>query len=311
MSMADHTGEPALTLELIGEELARVEDESENLARSSVDMLAPLLASSAPDEWVEFRVDQVRDAFMQYGISTYERDEIVGVLESSPRKLDSLDRLRALLERIYSAPYPLLDRASFDARVAFVVRAFLRPDQIVPALEKTSRMLRAQLDAAYSVLSPKAKREMLADAWAALASPRTRKPRTPPRTAADLAPPIERARISQMASDLADSVDDGSEIALLTAMHELVITGCRAIALHHTRTDPSIECPRLMELPPPDEAREMRFAANHPAAAISNALGVMLLVQNGPGKAALRARRWARFGDAPLHVLELVTSAGE
>jgi len=305
VSIFDHAGEPALTEELIDEELARVEDEAQDLARSSVDLLPALLASNAPDEWIALRVDQLREALVQQGISSYERDELLVILDEAPWRAapasDSLSRLRAMLHKINSVPYPMLEKWAFEHRVGFQVRAWMPADRVLPTLEKTERTLRAQLDAAMSVIAPAARTAIERRAIAALATQKTLKPRTPGRTACDLAPPPERARIVALAADLAHASDEPAEIALVIALHEIVATACIAYALHaHAEQT----CTRRIELTPDDDAREMRIAANHPISAIANALGAALLVEDGAARALPRARRWTRFGDAPLHIIE-------
>jgi len=48
----------------------------------------------------------------------------------------------------------------------------------------------------------------------------------------------------------------------------------------------------------------MRFAATAPVEAIVRALSIEWIMRNGLQEAALRARAWSAFGDAPLDVIE-------
>jgi hypothetical protein len=316
LSVADHTGEPALTGQLVEEEIARTEDESDDIARSSVDMLG-LVLGTKDDGWLSFRVDEIREALVKHGVSTFERDELLSIALAAPapaegtRAQESLRRLRDMLQHARATALPLLERSVFRQRLEFQTRAHMSPDSVPAAIEHGRVELRAQIDAAFSVIGPW--RSAAIRSWAAniLAEPARCTPRVPVRTAADLAPPPERARACGLASALADAWNDELEIAAMLAMYEALGTACRAMVLHDQRGDvPSAEkaCPRMLDLGDED-ARQMRIAANHPVSAVVTGLALDLLVRGGPAHAPARARRWMRFGDAPLHTLELVLNA--
>jgi hypothetical protein len=314
LSMADHAGEPALTLQLVDEEVARIDDESDDIARSSVDLLATLLASDDSDDWVSFRVDEIRDALVREGISEPERQELLEIARGARKRpegshgAEAISRLVRMLENANAAPLPLLERSVYRRRVEFQTRMFVSPDAIAPAIERARASLEAQIDAAFSVLGPRRASRMRGHAALLLSDPPRCAARVPVRVAADLAPPPERARACGLASALASAWTDEAEVVALLAMYESVVTACRAIALHDRRLDiaaSNAACPRISIV---DEPRELRLAANHPVTAVVGGLAIALLFQDGAAHAPSRARRWIRFGDVPLHVLELVVN---
>jgi hypothetical protein len=317
VSVADHTGEPALTEQLVEEEVARIEDESDDIARSSVEMLGLLLASADTDDWVSFRVDELRAALVKSGLSVFERIELLQIINTAPRHeegtrtREALRRLRDMLQNAHAVALPLLERSAFRQRLEFQTRALMAPDAIAPAIERARIVLRVQLDAAFSVLGRERAGLVRSRARTLLADPPRCAPRVPARTAADLAPPLERSRACGLASALAEAWTDEQEVAALFAMYEALGTACHAIAFHDLRRDvggAEAMCPRLANLGGDDDA-QMRIAANHPVTAVVTGLAIDLIVRDGAAHAAARARRWMRFGDAPLHVLELVVTA--
>lgn len=259
---------------------------------------------------MQFRIDEIRDAIVKNGISEAERDELLEIVHASPSRPEgshsgeALRRLVLVLENAHAVSFPLLERSAFRDRLAFQTRMLVSPDQVASALDKARTTLAAQIEIAFSVIGPRRASRIRGQAAMLFADPPRCAARTPVRVAADLAPPPERTRACGLANALSEAWSYEAEVAALLAMHESLVTACRALALHDgTGSGSHAACPRLVAV---DEKREDRLAANHPISAIVGGLAIALLLQDGAAHAPARARRWMKFGDAPLYVLELV-----
>ena len=132
------------------------------------------------------------------------------------------------------------------------------------------------------------------------------------RSRATIAPPVagtppERAAICGALQALQGAREPGARAAVLVALHDEVVVGLWALALHAEGAGPEhaiATAHPFYGAQPEREARLVRFAEANPIAAIGTGLAAELLSRGGAEGLGGVTERWLTFGEAPLDVIE-------
>lgn len=314
--------EHLLLTRLVEAELARVEEERA-LPRSASDLVRAVVATwrtppslEAVDErdgWLARRLREVRESLGGPGLDTTRArelddalDDLEEIIREQPFKQSTAElvRLRDALEGASGANAPI-GWAGLRARLRahFGVDA-ARAEDLVSGLTR-ARAAAAEL-AGKVKLYGESERDALGAQMDGVLYPRAlcRHESAASRIGALYVSP-ERAPLCHLTRGLAERADVPTSLAV--AMHTYVTVGLWAMDLATRNERVSEASARHPLLYPPTtkgHARAERLALARPATAIGTALGVAMLLKEGP---IAGARRLAALGDAPLDLTSAET----
>ncbi len=269
----------------------------------------------AMDAVLAWRAAQVRAALQPFTLSEAERAELREAVDAIDQRADArlprtrieIVRLRAVLATLWTAPFA---KDEWDD-VATSLHAYLGVtgdfDRLLVRIEEAAKIFREQAEVGLGVIAAPYAAQVRARAALALhASMPCRSGETESVVRA-LAPPSERAPACVVVHTVASAETDLDELTALVTLHDTAIVGAWSLALHGKVRDPAKARERWRLMAPPSaerEARLVRLASVHPAAAIGAAIAASILARDGVRRVIATARTWRAFGDAPLDVVE-------
>ena len=307
---------------LLASERLRVERERE-LPRAASDLVLamidamPLLPNAedtaAMDVAMAWRMDMVRGSLAPNLLSEAERTDLLvnlGRLRSRGAKVGkavaAIDKLVASLANMLVAPFPVDDEDVVEHDLAGFVGANLPLDTLGPIFEETRARLRAQVSAAFTVLSPPMEARVRQKALAMLLTPSPCGTTLPVQTARDLAPPLERTWSCALVKAADAATDDLDEVAALLALHDATVVASWAVATHGPTRASKLKDETLLHLTPAEGNLLVVSAEARPLRAMAAGVAASILVSEGAADVKKRAHAWRVFGEAPLDVVSTV-----
>jgi len=317
---------PGLELELLGRFVAseKLRLASERaLPRSASTLLGAIATTWRPpsdpkeiaprDEWLAARIEEVSQSLAPKALTALEREELEDALDPLERVVgDSLPKSRAALVELRLAVQRLdpaakgADRwTEISARLAADTGSRLSPETLLALLTADATALKAEIDKLVGVaitddVASRAAELLVAPPVACHAADAGSRMRA-------LEPPPERALDCALLARVIAAHTADEDLGVLVAMHDAVVTACRALVFARGGDDEAVALatPKLLAtLSPTDEGRLDRFAAVHPVEAIARALSIAWIMRNGLAQAALRANALRDWGDSPLDVID-------
>jgi hypothetical protein len=307
---------------LLSSERLRVELERE-LPRAASDLVLAMIDSipvqpknedvAAMDVAMAWRMDMVRGSLAPNLLSEAERTDLLtnlARLRSRVTKLGkavaAIDKLTAALGNLLVAPFPIDDEDVVEHDLAAFVGSSFPLDTLGPAFEETRARLKAQVSAAFTVLSPPMEARVRQKALTILLAPIPCGTTMPVQTARDLAPPLERAWSCALVKATDATQDDLDEVAALLALHDATVVASWAVARHGPTRAAKLKDETLLRLTPAQVNELVVSAEARPLRAMAAGLAAALLVGEGAADVKKRARAWRIFGEAPLDVVAAV-----
>jgi hypothetical protein len=328
------TLEPGLEVELLGRFVAseklRLADER-GLPRSASTLLGAIAATwrtpgplqsgkgpdmkalAARDEWLARRLGEVTQSLAPRSLTGLEREELEDALDplehavgdALPKSRQALLDVRLAVQNLDPAPKGPDRWAAVSARLAADTGTRLSPDTLLALFAQEARLVRGEIDKLVGVevtddVVSRAAGLLLAPPEACRAANFASRMRA-------LQPPPERSLGCALRARVAAAQSSAEMLGVLVAMHEAIVTAAHALVFARGGDDAAVAlaAPKaIAPMSPTDEGRLDRFAAVHPVEAIARALSIEWLMRGGMAEAALRARAWSAFGDAPLDVID-------
>lgn len=307
---------------ILASERLRVERERE-LPRAASDLVLAMIDAiplqpnaedtAAMDVAIAWRMDMVRGSLEPNLLSEAERTDLqanLGRLRNRVVKLSkavaAMDKLSASLANMLVAPFPIDEEDVIEHDLAGFVGANTPLDTLGPAFEETRVRLKAQVSAAFTVLSPPMEARVRQKALAILLSPPPCGTTLPVQTARDLAPPLERTWSCALVKATDTAHDDLEEVAALLALHDATVVASWAVATHGPTRAAALKDETILQLTPAQRSELVVQAHARPLKSMAAGIAAAILVSDGAGDVKKRAHAWRVFGEAPLDVVSTV-----
>ena len=307
---------------LIASERLRVERERD-LPHAASDLVLAVLDAlplqpnaedtAAMDVSIAWRMDMVRGSLAANLLSEADRTDLLTNLArlrsrvtKLPKAVAAIDKLVGTLGNMLVAPFPIDDEDVVEHDLAGFVGSGFPLDALGPAFEETRTRLKAQVSAAFGVLSPPMEARVRQKALAILLAPVPCGTTMPVQTARDLAPPLERAWSCALVKATDAAADDLDEIAAVLALHDATVVASWAVARHGPTRAAKLREETLLRLTPAQMNELVVQAEARPLRAMAAGLAASILVSEGGADVKRRAHAWRVFGEAPLDVVGTV-----